>query len=94
MMRKGILLLIIAGFSTLIDAAAQTKLLFSVDSAQMYAVKNNKQTENARLAVDEARHRVRETFAAGLPQADLSVDYSYFFNYKLVVARQSKRYNP
>jgi outer membrane protein len=54
-------------------------LHLSLDSARLFALEHNKTLINAGLAVDEARQRLRETIAQGLPQVDANVNYSNFF---------------
>ncbi len=70
-----ILLMLINGVGLL---SAQNSLSLSVDSAQNYALQYNKMHLNSALAVDEAKEKVREAIASGLPQVDAAMDYSNF----------------
>ncbi len=58
---------------------AQAPVQLSLDSAKQCALDYNKTIANADLSVDDARARLRETVAQGLPQIHATVDYSNFF---------------
>ena len=57
--------------------AQEEKTAFSLAEAQTYAVENHLRVKNARLEYEEARKKVRETTAIGLPQVNATADYRY-----------------
>jgi outer membrane protein TolC len=60
-------------------AEAQTQE-FTLKQAQDYAVQHNYQARNAVIDIAIAVRQIRETLAAGLPQAQASVGYTNFIN--------------
>lgn len=53
------------------------KLSFSLEEATQYALENNETLKNASLEVLNARKKVLETTAIGLPQASAAFNYTY-----------------
>jgi outer membrane protein len=56
----------------------QEKLSLSLEEARKHAIEYNKTVKNADLAIDESRKKINEVLSAGLPQADVAIDYSNF----------------
>lgn len=54
---------------------AQQPLQLSLEDAKAYAVDHNYSLRSSALDVETARHQVRETTAAGLPQIDGTISY-------------------
>ena len=65
------------------EMSAQSTIFLDLDSAKVYALEHNRMLQNAGNAVDDAKYKIWETTAAGLPQASATVDYSYLFNYEI-----------
>lgn len=68
-------------------------LTFSLTQAQKYAVSNNLQIKNADLEIQEAKKKVWETTAIGLPQLSGSAQYQNFIDIPVQVAPASA-FNP
>jgi outer membrane protein len=56
----------------------QEKLSLSLEEARKHSIEYNKTVKNADLAIDESRKKINEVLSAGLPQADVAIDYSNF----------------
>ncbi len=67
---------IVAGLPSM--SAQEKQLSLSLKQAQQYALEYNKTLKNAGLAVDAAREFIWESVAMGLPQVDVTMDYSNF----------------
>jgi len=63
---------------SVITAHAQEPLALSLDNAANYAISHNKTLINSKFAVDKSAQRIKETIAQGLPQINVSLDYSNF----------------
>lgn len=59
-------------------------LRLSMEEAQDHAIKHNWQVQNARLDIESADKRYWESFAAGLPQIDASMDYTNFMGADII----------
>lgn len=57
---------------------AQESISLSLEKAIEYALQYNKVLQNAKFSVQSTKEKIRETTAAGLPQASASVDYNNF----------------
>lgn len=55
--------------------SSQQNLLLSLDKAKSLAQKNNYELRNARLDIETAQFKVKETVATGLPQVGASINY-------------------
>ena len=61
------------------------KSTFTLSEAQNYALEHHLKVQNARLEYEEARKKVQETTAIGLPQVSASADYKYNINIPVTV---------
>ena len=73
---------------------SQTRHELSLESAIQYALQNNKQLQNASLAMLEAHESYKATIAQGLPQAEAKMDYQDFFNAKAFIGPMVFTFNP
>ncbi|MBN2214120.1 MAG: TolC family protein [Bacteroidales bacterium] len=71
-------LMILLAVLALVRTNGQDKLSFSLGDAIQHAIEYNKTVKNAGLAIDESRKIYNETLSAGLPQANVTLDYSNF----------------
>jgi outer membrane protein len=71
-------LLILLTVLALVRINGQDKLSLSLGDAIQHAIEYNKTVKNAGLAIDESRKKYNETLSAGLPQANVTLDYSNF----------------
>ena len=62
-----------------ITTKAQTPQSFSLDEAVSYALDNSLVIKNALLGVADAKQRINENRASGLPTVSAGVDYNYYF---------------
>lgn len=62
---------------------AQEKLQFTLTEAQDFAIENNPTLKSARLDIDLADKKVKESIAQGLPQIDASLDWMTYFGYEM-----------
>lgn len=62
----------------LIRTNGQEKLSLSLEEARKHAIEYNKTVKNADLAILESQKKINEILSAGLPQADVTIDYSNF----------------
>ncbi|MBS2096740.1 TolC family protein [Carboxylicivirga linearis] len=58
------------------------KLILNLSAAKDYALKYNRDIQNAGLAIDEANSQVWETLASGLPQVSANVDYTDYLGHE------------
>lgn len=70
-------LLVTAGAT--VFAQATTEGAYSLDECIRYALENNRQIQNAQLSFTEAKHKVGEILADGLPQINATADLGYNF---------------
>lgn len=77
-MRTRIILTLLMAFLIQGFLFSQEQLSLSLEQAREYALKYNKQVENAALAVELAQKKINESISSYLPQADLSMDYSNY----------------
>lgn len=73
--------------------AQESKTSFSLSEAQSYAVENHLKVKNAELEYEEAKKKVQETTAIGLPQMSASADYRYNINIPVTVV-DAKAFDP
>ncbi len=71
-------LIILLTVLTLVRINGQDKLSLSLGDAIQHAIEYNKTVKNAELAIDESRKKYNETLSTGLPQANVTLDYSNF----------------
>lgn len=71
-------LMILLTILALVRINGQDKLSLSLGDAIQHAIEYNKTVKNAGLAIDESRKKYNETLSAGLPQANVTLDYSNF----------------
>ncbi|MBN2613610.1 MAG: TolC family protein [Bacteroidales bacterium] len=64
----------------------QDTLTLSLEAARLHALEFNKNIENAEMAVLQARKKLFETIAAGLPQAEATMDYSNFMGAEMEIS--------
>lgn len=64
-------------------AYAQEKLQLSLSEAQDYAIEHNKSLKSARLDIESAEHKLKESIAQGLPQIEASLDWMTYFGYEM-----------
>jgi len=57
-------------------------LILNLSAAKDYALKYNRDVQNAGLAIDEANSQVWETLASGLPQVSANVDYTDYLGHE------------
>ena len=65
------------------------KSSFSLKEAQDFALEHHLNVQNAKLEYEEARKKVQETTAIGLPQINGSVDYKYYSEIPISVVKAS-----
>lgn len=56
---------------------------FTLEEAQIYALKNNKNLQNAKNDVKLAELQIKEAFTTGYPQLSAGMDYMTNFNYEV-----------
>jgi outer membrane protein TolC len=61
----------------------QESLQLTLKEAQEHAIVNNKNIQNAGLAVSQAQKKVWETISAGLPQVNATLDYQNMMGFKM-----------
>ena len=76
-MKAKLFLTFILSYS-LIWAQDESKTTFTLAEAQAYAVKYHLSVKNAKLEYDEAKKRVQETSAIGLPQVSAMADFKHY----------------
>lgn len=64
---------------------AQQRLELSLREAQSYAMENNREIRSARIDVDLADKKVKETLAIGLPQINASGSFQHFLDIPVTV---------
>lgn len=62
------------------DSIQNTQQVFSLDQSLEYARENNRDIRNSKLDVENAKKKVWETTAMGLPQAEATLDYTHIFD--------------
>jgi outer membrane protein len=77
-MRTKITLTFLCAGLFLLRTSGQEKLILSLEEARKHAIEYNKTVQNADLAIVESQKKINETLSAGLPQADVTIDYSNF----------------
>ncbi|MFO7659121.1 MAG: TolC family protein [Bacteroidales bacterium] len=77
-MRAKIFLILLFAGLIIKTGIGQDTLILSLEAAKLHALEYNKVIENADMAVLQARKKLFETIASGLPQAEASLDYSNF----------------
>ncbi|HAW51349.1 MAG TPA: hypothetical protein DCX54_03315, partial [Flavobacteriales bacterium] len=85
------LVLVLVG--SFVWAQDESKTTFSLAEAQAYAVTHHLTVQNAQLEFDEARKRVQETSAIGLPQISAMADYKYYLEIPVSVV-DARAFNP
>lgn len=88
-MGRKIIWVLILALSGYLSSYSQGKLILDLDSAVNYALEYNKTLRNASLAVEEARQKVWESIATGLPQVDATLDYTNYLG-----AEMELRFSP
>jgi len=76
-------------FLSVLSLQAQEPMKLSLDSAVNYAVEHNKTLINSKFAIDKTSQKIKEAIAQGLPQIDVSLDYTNFLG-----AEASLQLNP
>ena len=75
---KAPLFLVLFLASSLIWAQDESKIKFTLAEAQAFAVEHHLNVQNAKLEYDEAKKRVQETSAIGLPQVSAMADFKHY----------------
>ena len=74
------LVLYLTGLSLPGHLSAQTPLRFGLKEAQIYALKHNRDIENAGLGIEAANKQLWEVAATGFPQIEFSASYTKMIN--------------
>ena len=80
LIRKCLLIFVILGSVT--EGFGQDNketLKLSISEAQAYALQNNRSVQSAKIDIDIADKKVRETLGIGLPQLNLAANYQHQF---------------
>ncbi|MDA3883370.1 MAG: TolC family protein [Bacteroidales bacterium] len=80
-MKKQLILMGLTLISTF--GFTQENISLNLKEAQQKALSNNITIKNAQLAVQAAQHNIKASVAQGLPQAEGTIDYSYYFDYEI-----------
>lgn len=67
-------------FSGSAQETGDSAYAFTLQEAQQYALKHNQEVINARLDIEIAEAKIKETTAIGLPQVEASATYTHVFN--------------
>lgn len=88
----------ISGIFTLIAFIVYTGVAqpteFSLKQAQEYAIENNYNVQNARSEVDISKFTVKENIAAGLPQINGALEYTYYLQLPTTIIPGGNEFNP
>jgi outer membrane protein TolC len=80
MNRKILIILLCLAQSVLINAQERPSVVYSLEQAIDYGLKNSYSAKNARTDIEIARKQVKEIFGMGLPQVNADAQYQQFIN--------------
>lgn len=86
-MSKNALLIMTFAWCSILSVSSQTAL--TLEEAKQYAIEHHLSVQNAQYDIEQAVLQKKETRGIGLPQADISGSFNYFFNLPVQVVDAS-----